>query len=525
MQWSPFKSAKAFLIAAALLAGYARADFVPIPLTTDSFNHDIVVEKTAPPPLMPATTASMDSGSANTGYAWYERGYNPLWAATGLPIAGSTFTGDVPGHDYVLAPNYKSNNAVMIDSTLTGATLTLTTPSAYSRLSFLATAANGPGTVQFTIHHQNASIETGSFNCPDWLSTINEAFVASGRVDVNTFMLDGARDNYPVLFSRDISLTNTTSPVTQINLGYISGTAHNAIFALSGSTNQVDPFTPIIVTGFNADLVVESTAPRRESLASATTASIEAGVFNSSRTWYEKGYYPLSPNTGLPVAGSILTNASALDHRYLLAPSYTTSNAAVFDADFPTASITPATPAAYTALSFLCAAGHGPVTNQCVISHANGSTETNVFFIPNWFDGSSPAFIADGALNLNIRMVDSVGANNPRIYAVDVPLANTASAVTNVTFNFAGGAANSHAAIFAMSGQSSQGAVTRPTLSISITPGNGLQITTTHPGLLQSATALNGTNTSWQDEGVISSTRTITLASGIPRKFYRVLAQ
>jgi hypothetical protein len=525
MQWSPFKSAEAFLIGTALLAGNARADFVPIPLTTDSFNHDIVVEKTAPPPLMPVTTASMDGGTANTGFSWYERGYHPIWTSSGLPIAGSTFTSDVAGHDYLLAPSYKSNNAVMIDGTLTTATLTLTSPAAFSRLSFLASAGNGPGVVQFTIHHQNATVETGTFNCPDWLSSASEAYIASGRVDVNAFTMDGGTFIYPVLFSRDVSLANTTNPVIQIDFTFVSGAAHNAIFAVSGSTNQVDPFSPIVVTGFNVDLVVESTAPRREALTIATTASMEGGSFNSGTTWYEKGYYPLSPNTGLPVAGSILTNSSASDHRYLLAPSYATSNAAVFDADFPTASIRPATPAAYAALSFLCAAGRGPVTNQCVISYANGSTETNVFVIPKWFDGSSPAFVADGALNLNIRMVDSVGANNPRLYAVDVPLANSANAVTNVTFKFAAGAANSHAAIFAMSGQSIQGVVTRPTLSISITSGSGLQITTTHPGLLQSATVLNGTNTSWQDEGVISGTRTITLVSGIPQKFYRVLAQ
>jgi hypothetical protein len=340
-------------------------------------------------------------------------------------------------------------------------------------------------------------------------------------------MLEGSPSYYPILFSRDISLTNTTNPVTQIDFGYISGAAHNAIFAVSGSTNQAGPFTfaPITVTGFNVDIVVESSASRREALISATTASMEGGLNNSARTWYERGYYSLSPNTGLPIAGSFVTNASASDHRYVLPPSYTTNNAAVFDADFPTASIAPATPAAYTALSLLCAAGHGPVTNQCVIGHANGSTETNTFVIPNWFDGSPPAFIADGALNLNIRMVDSVGANNPRLYAVDVPLANTVSAVTNVTFHFAGGAANSHAVIFAMSGQSTQGAVNRPTLSISLTSGNNLQLTTTHPGLLQSTTALNGTNTSWQDEGAISSTRTITPTPGISGKFYRVLAQ
>jgi hypothetical protein len=526
MQWSPSKPAKAFFVGAILLSEFARADFVPIPLTSDSFNHDIVVEKTAPPPLMPVTTASMDAGIANTGFSWYERGYNPDWTSTGLPVAGSTFSSDVPYHDYILAPSYKTNNAAMIDSALTTATLTLATAASYSRLSFLTAAGNGPGTVQFTIHHQNSTTETGTFNCPDWLLSVNEAYVASGRVDVNSFTMEGVRNNYPTLFSRDISLTNTANPITQIDFAYVSGAAHNAIVAVSGSTNLADPFSfsPIIVSGFNVDLIVESTAPRRESLTTATTASMEDGVLNAHRTWYERGYYPPGPNTGLPPAGSTLTNAAAPDHRYLLPPSYTANNAAVFDADFPTASIMPATPAAYTALSFLCAAGHGPITNQCAISHANGSTETNVFVIPNWFDASPVAFISNGALNLNIRDVDSVGANNPRLYGVDVPLANTVSPVTNVIFTFVGGAANSHAVIFAMSGLSGQSTGIRPTLTISTSGGN-LLLTTTQPGQLQSTTALNGTNTSWQNEGIISTSTLITPAPGVSRKFYRVLAQ
>src|SRR6267378_5551792 len=119
MQRAPHKPGKAIFVGAALLSGVAHADFLPIPLTSDSFNQDIVVEKTAPPPLMPVTTASMDGGTANTGFGWYERGYHPVWTSTGLPVAGSTFTRDVSGHEYLLAPNYKSNNAVMIDSTLT----------------------------------------------------------------------------------------------------------------------------------------------------------------------------------------------------------------------------------------------------------------------------------------------------------------------------------------------------------------------------------------------------------------------
>jgi hypothetical protein len=92
-------------------------------------------------------------------------------------------------------------------------------------------------------------------------------------------------------------------------------------------------------------------------------------------------------------------------------------------------------------------------------------------------------------------------------------------------FTFTGGAANSHAAILAMSGLSGQGNISRPTLSITPTSGGNLQLTTTQAGQLQSTTSLNGTNTIWQNEGIISSTLTISPASGVSGKLYRVLAQ
>src|SRR5438876_7407531 len=48
-------------------AGVARADFYPIPLTPGSFNKDIVVEKTASPPMQTLVTANMDAGTNTSG--------------------------------------------------------------------------------------------------------------------------------------------------------------------------------------------------------------------------------------------------------------------------------------------------------------------------------------------------------------------------------------------------------------------------------------------------------------------------
>src|SRR5262245_47385896 len=87
-------------------SGAARADFVPIALTSNSYNHDVVVERSAPPPVVPSTSASMDAGQENTGFSWYERGYNPDAIATGLPVAGALLISDVAtDHQYRFAPS------------------------------------------------------------------------------------------------------------------------------------------------------------------------------------------------------------------------------------------------------------------------------------------------------------------------------------------------------------------------------------------------------------------------------------
>src|SRR3569832_1406037 len=87
---SVVKSTLAATAVAFALPGSARADFVPVPLTPGSFNQDIVVEKTAPIPVIPGgyTTASMDGGINNNGDTWNETGFFVDNPDVGLPKAG-----------------------------------------------------------------------------------------------------------------------------------------------------------------------------------------------------------------------------------------------------------------------------------------------------------------------------------------------------------------------------------------------------------------------------------------------------
>jgi hypothetical protein len=509
-------------------AGVVNADFTPIPLTTDSYNQDIVVERAAPAPLVPVTTASMDSGVINTGFSWYERGYNSDWITTGLPVAGSLLTSDAGAdHQYRFAASYAAKNAVLIDSVETNATLTLAAPQACANLSFLNGSGGGDNTLmRFVVHHLDGSAETGSFISPNCFGGVSPAWTANGRVNVRTFTYDSVNSDYPRLYSSDITVSNATSPVVSIDLQYVSGFGHSVTFAVSGAISAGGPFLPIPLEGYNEDMVVEASAVHPGWLDLYTTATMDNGTANSRYTWYEQGYYPLASGSGLPAAGSMVTNQSAPNRCYLLAPNYTNNNAVLIDAIASTASLSPSAPCSYSALSFLTASGHGPVTNMSMVSHLDGTSETNTFISPDWSSSAPPAFTANGRVSVSTKLVDSVNEGSPKLFAADVPISNTSSPITNIVVQFLAGGNDSHAVVFGVSGaDTSVPSPVGPKLSICFAENGKFSLSTTRPGRLQSTRALNGNYTQWQDEGLISEVAIIALSPSEAMKFYRVLAQ
>ncbi|HWQ93729.1 MAG TPA: glycoside hydrolase family 76 protein, partial [Clostridia bacterium] len=426
----------------------------PVPLQPGSFNRDVIVESNAPAPPLPGafTTGAMDGGSANSGKTFYETGYNTNAgaASTGLPLAGSTFTSATySDHQFRMAPSYSANNAALLNSSVTSATLTLASPSACSGLSFLVAGGGGSGVVRATVFHQDGSAQTNLLSIPDWFNSGNRAWTANGRVDVQSFVFDYVNAGNPRLFSVDIAVANATSPVTKIGLAHSSG-ANNVIFAVSRSTGAA--YTPLAVTGYNRDLIVERGAGKLGPVRNVTTATMENGVLNTSTTLYEQGYLPSAPFTGLPPAGATFTSLAAPDHHFTLAADYTTNNAVVLSAALPSANLALAAPAPFAALSLLAASSRGPVTLACVLRHADGTVQNRTLSVPDWYNNlPSLALVTHGRININTGIPDAVAANNPRLYALDLPVNNTLSPVTNVGLNFVSGV-NASALVFALSG-------------------------------------------------------------------------
>jgi len=233
------------LVAAGLFLSAANlasaAVVVPIPVT--GYNQDIVVEAGAPANATGVTTVTMDGGTANTGGAWYEQGFNAAAPTTGLPLHGSTIiSATAADHSYTFPLSYgpgngsagTTNDAFVVGQGSGSPTINLTAPAPYSIISLIGSAGHGPNTVNYTIHHADASTETGTLAVGDWFNG-TAAYNSNGRLTVGTGAFDNVNAGNPRLYTFDINLTNTSSAVTSIDLSSASTSSTAAIFAVSGA--------------------------------------------------------------------------------------------------------------------------------------------------------------------------------------------------------------------------------------------------------------------------------------------------
>ncbi|HTI97935.1 MAG TPA: hypothetical protein VL527_03450 [Dongiaceae bacterium] len=441
-------------------ASVSQAAFTPLAIQSGSYNADAIVEATATPVLKCVTTATLDAGTNNTASTWYEVGYDTSNPSFGLPAAGQVVQAqDDANHSFKMPPTYVGNNGILIDTVFSNATFTVTTPAAYSKLSFAASGGNGGDVIGIIVHHQDGTTETNSFQSPDWFGATGILLTTHGRMGDNVAHTLQTNGDNPRVYFRDVTLSNTTSPVVSIDLYYISGSSgsHNDVLAVSGSTSG-GVFNPIDVTGFTHDFVVEASAAKRGVLVStkivdgtnglATSETIDQDN-NTGYTYYEKGYNfniinnlpfiygnptvdAICQNSGIPTAGSTFTNG---DHAFTMAPDYTTNDVVWMNPTNSTATITPSTPTAATALSFLGAAANGPINPMVMVHHQDGSVETNIISIQDWFSSTTPMWIPNGRVDTGSGqfsqvVVTGLGAN--RLFASDLPLANTVSPVTSV---------------------------------------------------------------------------------------------
>src|SRR5579871_5860474 len=186
-----------------------------------------------------------------------------------------------------------------------------------------------------------------------------------------------------------------------------------AFAALPGfsSTNM----TPVVVTGFNDDLIVESTAsgPPFNTVAQELNPG-EGNVF------YQHGL-PGYAN-GVPANGSF-TNAT--DGSVFQFQPYTGVNALVLSGDTGVSSgtLTLATTAVFSTLAIVAHSASGDATGSAsvTLNFQDGTSFTTTYYAPDWFNNSNPSLytVALGGvdrINATTGAVSGSGNNNPRFY-------------------------------------------------------------------------------------------------------------
>lgn len=504
----------------------AQADFEPIELTGNSYNHDVIIERTAPPPVVTVTTGSMEEGMANKGCTWFERGYLPDWPATGLPPAGSILTSDQsPDYQYQMPSSYETNNAILVDSQCPTASFQIRTPMNCAGLSFLTSSGIGRNRLRYTVHYQNGGNESGTFTSPNWYNDGNPACATSGKINVITFAHGDITSYNPRLYSVNVTLSETASPITAIDLSLENGIGHTAVFAVSGTRSLLEPFRPLDMSGFTADLVVEAKAIKPGFMETNTTATMENGAANSGFTWYEQGYNPGALTTGLPPAGSLITNQNDLSLVFRMATNYAAPNTIIFNSKGTNPIAVLARQAKYAAIAFLTSSSGGAISNQCVFHHADGNTQTNQFESPDWLSHSGAMFTAHGRVSVSTRMLADENNEAQSLYCIELPVIDQISPITQMTFSALGKSTTGQTVIFAIAGKAAASLPpSRPLLTIRRETNGELTVQSSQSGRLESC-SIFGTRPYWRDEGPILDARTLIRSPLEPVRFYRVIIQ
>ena len=199
-------------------------------------------------------------------------------------------------------------------------------------------------------------------------------------------------------------------------------TFFTAALAFFGTLIAMDPrpasagFMPIVVSGFNQDVVVEAGAVNDPTThySGAITATMDNGTAKTFNTWYESGL-PGGAGGGLPGAG-VFTSAADPSAQFLLAP-YTGPNALFLDQDNPTGTLTFATPAAFHELSILTSSGLGTSTSPVLgltIHFADGTPAISGLSVvsPDWFN-NGPAALFAGSGQRGHRPLRQPGCRQP----------------------------------------------------------------------------------------------------------------
>lgn len=204
--------------------------------------------------------------------------------------------------------------------------------------------------------------------------------------------------------------------------------------------------TPIALSGFNGDVVIENTA-------SGPPYTSYAVRVNPNEVWgfYQSGLSGKS--YGLPVTGDFVSAVG--DNTTFQFQSYTANNALLLNSSAgATGLLTLNTPETYSRVAVLAHSASGGGTANITFNFSDGTSWTTTYSAPDWFNNSGYALLGMERISLNDGSTGG-GSTNPRFYQTSIDLAGSLG-VSNrplVSITFSQVASAGATAVYAVSGE------------------------------------------------------------------------
>jgi hypothetical protein len=205
--------------------------------------------------------------------------------------------------------------------------------------------------------------------------------------------------------------------------------------------------TPVAVTGFNRDVVVENTAvgPPFTNYAMEMNAGEGTAYYETDLPQYA---------WGLPTSGEFVSLLG--DNTIFQFQPYTTNNALDLSADtgLTNGTLTLVSPATYATLAILANSGNGVSdTAPLTLNFTDGTSISTSYFAPDWFNESGTiAWFGPGRVDL-ITGDDTGGPEGPCFFETSISLAALMGVSNKPLASITFGKADAHStAIYAVSG-------------------------------------------------------------------------
>jgi hypothetical protein len=185
------------------------------------------------------------------------------------------------------------------------------------------------------------------------------------------------------------------------------------------------------------------------------TATMDNGILRTANTWYELGVNSAAPTTGLRTG--LITGQTDPLSSYLIS-SAVGPNVLMLDTNRSKGTMIFDRPVSVTALSLSGSSGNGAGTVTATLRFTDGSTDTlPAITVGDWFNGTNPRVeTSAGRIDVTANSYNNVGADNPRVYALNETLSpqDSAKTIFAIDLSWAGSSptSNTHTALFGVSG-------------------------------------------------------------------------